>query len=437
MPQRMMADEASTSSVEEALGPAIGEYRAPRAARALRIVYLWDADYPWDVRTEKICATLTSAGHDVHVVARNRARRALIERMPEGTVHRMRPWPWAGRRLDVALGFPAFFNPRWRATLRRVLRSVRPDVLIARDLPLAPTAITIARRYGIPVVLDMAENYPAMMQMIFDDQVQKPTDYLVRNPTAVAAVERYAIHRADRVMVVIEEMEERLRALGVAPDRIHLVSNTPPACRAAASAAPRMRRTDAALSLVYLGLLEMSRGIMEMVDAAAILRDRGRPVRVHIVGSGRDRERFVERASALGLAPDLVCFPGFVPRHADALDIVASADVGVLPHRTNELWNTTIPNKLFDYMAAGLPVLTSEARPFARIVRQADAGVVFESGNALALADAVERLANADVRARYGANGRRAIREEYNWERDLQGLLRAVELAAGHGRHGH
>jgi glycosyltransferase involved in cell wall biosynthesis len=88
-------------------------------------------------------------------------------------------------------------------------------------------------------------------------------------------------------------------------------------------------------------------------------------------------------------------------------------------------------------MAAGLPVLTSEALPFARIVRQTDAGVVFESGNALALADAGEQLTNADVRERYGANGRRAIREEYNWERDLQGLLRAVELAAGHGRHGH
>src|SRR6185437_282224 len=208
MSQRMIADEVAMSSAAEALGPAVGEYRAPRAARALRVVYLWDADYPWDVRTEKICATLTSAGHDVHIVARNRARRALIERRPEGTVHRMRPWPLAGRRLDVALGFPAFFNPRWTATLARALRSVPPDVLIARDLPLAPTAITIARRYGIPVVLDMAENYPAMMRMIFDEHVQKPVDYLVRNPAAVAAVERYAIRRVDRVMVVIEEMEE-------------------------------------------------------------------------------------------------------------------------------------------------------------------------------------------------------------------------------------
>lgn len=429
MPQRMMADEASASSVEEALGPAIGEYRAPRAARALRIVYLWDADYPWDVRTEKICATLTSAGHDVHVVARNRARRALIERMPEGTVHRMRPWRWAGRHLDVALGFPAFFNPRWRATLRRVLRSVRPDVLIARDLPLAPTAITIARRYGIPVVLDMAENYPAMMQMIFDAERHAPTDYLVRNPRAVVAVERHALARVERVLVVIEEMEQRLRALGVGAERIDIVSNTPPVARTNGAAASRARRADQPLTVVYLGLLEVARGIMELVNAAALLRDRAVPVRFLVIGAGRDHELFTTRAAALGLAESVLSFPGFVPRER-ALELVAGADIGVLPHHANDMWNTTIPNKLFDYMAAGLPVVTSSAVPCARIVRETDAGMVFASGNVTELADAVQRMMDPAVRARCGTNGQRAVRDEYHWERDARVLLRSVERAA-------
>jgi hypothetical protein len=57
----------------------------------MRIVYLWDADYPWDVRTEKVCAALTAAGHEVRIAARNRGWRDEAERRPEGTVHRMRP----------------------------------------------------------------------------------------------------------------------------------------------------------------------------------------------------------------------------------------------------------------------------------------------------------------------------------------------------------
>ena len=96
------------------LGPQVVGYRSPIAERSLRVVYLWDADYPWDVRTEKVCATLASAGHDVHVVARNRAWRSTRECLPEGTVHRMQPWRFAGRRLDNLLGFPLFFSPRWR-----------------------------------------------------------------------------------------------------------------------------------------------------------------------------------------------------------------------------------------------------------------------------------------------------------------------------------
>ncbi|MGH7647777.1 MAG: glycosyltransferase, partial [Gemmatimonadaceae bacterium] len=123
-------------AANESLGPRIAEYRAPIAAHSLRIVYLWDADYPWDVRTEKLCATLSSAGHDVHIVARNRAWRPVHERLPEGTVHRMPPWRWLGRRADSLLGFPLFASPRWLGLLDRTVRDVQPDVIIVRDLPL-------------------------------------------------------------------------------------------------------------------------------------------------------------------------------------------------------------------------------------------------------------------------------------------------------------
>lgn len=439
MSERVIA-EASPESHRAAGDAAVGEYVAPRRARPLRVVYLWDADYPWDVRVEKICATLASAGHDVHIVARNRARRPLIERLPEGTVHRMPPWRWAGRRLDAALGFPAFFSPRWTGLLDRTVRRVRPDVIIARDLPLAPAAIGVARRHGVPVVLDMAEHYPAMMRMIFDARRQRPADWVVRNPAAVAAVERYTLRRVDRVLVVVEEMAERLRAMGVAANRIDLVSNTPPRSRAAAPPRPESGEgegetsgDDAPFTLVYLGLLEVARGIMELVEAAALLRDRGVPARVRIIGAGRDAELFRARAEQLGLAPPVLEFLGYVPRER-ALELVADADVGLLPHHANEMWNTTIPNKLFDYMAAALPVVTSSAVPCTRIVRETGAGEVFESGSAASLAEAVARLRSRAARAACGAAGRAAVLARYHWERDAELLLDSVERAASSSR---
>ena len=416
-------------SANEALGPRIVGYRAPVVARPLRVVYLWDADYPWDVRTEKMSATLTSAGHDVHIVARNRAWRPLTERMPEGTVHRMAPWRLVGRRLDAALGFPLFCSPRWRRLLDRSVRDVQPDVIIVRDLPLAPTALSIGHRRRVPVVLDLAENYPAMMRMIFEAHRQRPIDYLVRNPAAAGLVERYCLTRVDRVCVVIEEMTERLVRLGVPRDRIDLVSNTPPRERAEAEPPSRAHAAGESIDIVYLGLLEVPRGLGELIDAVALLRNEGLPIRTTIVGKGRDAQLFHRQARNLALGEDSVRFLGYVDRET-AMAAVRDADIGILPHHMNEAWNTTIPNKLFDYMAEALPVLSSSVAPFARIVRETQAGEVFEAGNARSLADAIRRLSDAGRRASCGAAGRRAIIERYHWERDTDVLLRGLELAA-------
>jgi glycosyltransferase involved in cell wall biosynthesis len=113
-----------------------------------------------------------------------------------------------------------------------------------------------------------------------------------------------------------------------------------------------------------------------------------------------------------------------------ALAAVEHADLGVLPHHRNEQWNTSMPNKLFDYMAVGLPVVTSDAIPCVRITRESGAGEVFEAGNAASLADAIRRLGSEEARARCGAAGRRAVLERYNWECEAPDLLRSVAQAA-------
>ncbi|NUQ21724.1 MAG: glycosyltransferase, partial [Gemmatimonadaceae bacterium] len=96
---------------------------------------------------------------------------------------------------------------------------------------------------------------------------------------------------------------------------------------------------------------------------------------------------------------------------------------------------STVPNKLFDYMAAGLPVVTSSAIPAARIVRETGAGEVFTARDASSLAGAIERLRAPEARTTRGEAGRRAVRERYNWERDSATLLAAVEgTIARHAR---
>ena len=170
----------------------------------------------------------------------------------------------------------------------------------------------------------------------------------------------------------------------------------------------------------------MPRGLIEMVDAVAILRREGFPVRATIVGKGRDAQLFKDRAREQGLTEAEVSFLGYVDRDA-ALRAVQEADIGVLPHHVNEQWNTSIPNKLFDYMAVSLPVVTSNPGPFERITRETGAGEVFQAGDAASLAAAIRRLSDAELRESYGAAGRRAILDRYNWEHDAAVLMRGLD----------
>ena len=394
------------------------------------VLYVWDADYPWDVRTEKTCLSLTEAGYDVHIVARNRRWSSDVESLPEGTVHRMHPWRAVGRGVDGLLGFPAYFSPRWRSLISETAATVRPRVVIARDLPLCPTAAGVAHSLRIPLILDMAENYPAMMRAIWETGRNRPIDSLVRNPRVVARIERKCLVESDHIIVVVEESAERLYDLGVDPGKITVVSNTPPLARAEMFEAPA-KHSGPALRVVYMGNLEVARGLLESIEGIGIARTRGFNAQLLLIGRGRDEALLRARAAGLGLGSEAVQFLGYIESHAEALAIVGACDIGLLPHQKCEAWDTTIPNKLFDYMAAGIPVLSSDAAPCKRILGETGAGLTFASGSADEIANGIGTLADISLRRLQGEAGRRAILGRFNWEYDSAVLVGVVNRLAG------
>jgi glycosyltransferase involved in cell wall biosynthesis len=395
--------------------------------RTLNVCKVWDADYPWDVRVEKVASTLTSSGCAVHLAARNKGRLPIREERSEATVHRLPSWRWVPHAVDKASTFPAFVNPRWLRHIWSVARRSRADVILCRDLPLAPACIVVARALGIPVVLDMAENYPAMLESMRSTGRGGPLDAVVRNPRFARWVERWTLKRVDGVMVVVDESGDRLVAEGVAREKIAVVSNTPPLNRLAAQQADH--EPGEPLRVVYLGLVEAQRGIETLLDAMAILRREQQAIHLVLYGDGVDAPHFRARASELGLTAPFVEFRGRVP-NATALSALPAAHVGVIPHWSDESWNTTVPNKLFDYMAAGLAVVTSDAAPCERIIRTTGAGLVYHDRDAADLADKLRLLQDAAVRKQAAARGRAAIAATYNWERDSDRMMALLERAA-------
>lgn len=391
----------------------------------MKICKVWDADYPWDVRIEKVCRSLRRA-HDVHLVCRNSRKQRRYEAYDGIHLHRLPAPSWVPTRLNGVAGFPAFFNPLWIRTVSQTAQVSGAALMMVRDLPLALTALLVARARKVPLILDMAENYPAMIQDLWSSGRFRLRNLAVRNPRLVRLVEKISVRHADHILVVVDESKDRLVRMGVPPSRITVVMNTPPIAPANVS---RPERARDELVLVYLGMLEVPRGLGTVLAALRELRDGQRRVRLVVLGSGRDERHLQAEARRLGVE-DRVDFRGWMD-HDAALAAVARCDVGLVPHHATTSWHTTIPNKLFDYMRLGMPVIVSNARPTERIVTAEGCGVVFTDRDPSSLASAISSLADPDLRAHYGARGRAAVLRTYNWDTDERRLHAAVVQVAG------
>lgn len=378
----------------------------------LKIAILWKNDYPWDVRIEKIAHALRDAGHQVHILCANRKRLAREETIAGVRIVRLPAV--RSRLLNSIVSLPFHFNPFWLWSASRVLRRERVDLLILRDVPLASVALTLKRWFGIPLVLDMAENYPAM----YRDRADKGgwnalVSWVVKNPPLISLIERMAVRASAHVFVVVEESALRLVAEGADATKISIVSNTPDIDQFDSYSA---RERGRPLQLVYAGLIQ-ERGMDLVVKALRQLRQEDIHARFLVIGDGAYLPRLKALTTELGM-DDAVTFTGWVdnraiPRH------VADSDIGVIPHKRNPHSDTTIPNKLFDYMACGRAVIVSDAAPLKRIVEEENCGLVFTAGSVESLAATVRRMAaDRAMVEEMGRRGLAAVQRRYHWRYD-------------------
>lgn len=340
-------------------------------------------------------------------------------------------------RLRAAATMPYGLNPVWRRAVTEQVRRVRPDVLLVRDIPLVPAAVAAGRRHGVPVVLDMAENYPAVLAEWRRDEGprRRLTNAVLRNIALARRLEQWAVDHVDEVITVVPESADRVRRL-VAGRRtglpVHVVENTPVVAdlEAAAASVDDLYPSRAPLEVVYTGEIHYYRGIDTVVEAARLLAADGGPaVRWTLVGTGKPADRLAAAAREAGVGA-AVRFLGWQP---DLVPYIAQADVGVVPSRRSAHTDSTMPNKLYDYMALRLPVVVSDVAPMARVVRSSQCGEVFAAGDAQGLAAAVRRLGDAGRRQVVGAAGRAAVDATYTWRLDGPAFVDLL-TAASRGR---
>ena len=357
------------------------------------IVHLSSAHPRDDVRIfHKQCRSLAAHGHTVSLVVAD----GLGDDRRDGiAIHDVGRAP---NRLRRMLGTP-----------RRVLaRALALDAAIYQlhDPELMPIGLQLKRR-GKTVIFDAHEDLP--LQLLGKPYLGRYSAPLLAR--ACARFERQACRRYDGVIAATPAIRDKFLRV-----QAHTVDiNNFPLPQEFGAGLPWPQRP---LQVCYVGGLSAIRGIRQLAQACALLAS---PVRLQLAG------RFDDSA----LAAQMAALPGWT--RVDALGqldragvalVLGSARAGLVTLQPQPNHLAALPVKLFEYMAAGIPVIASDFPGWRRIVDGHGCGLCVDPLDPAAIAAAIDRLAgDPGLAERMGDNGRRAVAAHYNWPSEARKLV--------------
>jgi len=312
------------------------------------------------------------------------------------------------------------------------VRAARPDVVLATSPPLtvALPGIAGARRHRAPLVFEVRDLWPeAPIQM-----------GALRNPFAQRAargLERAVYRRAAHVVALSPGMRDGVVAAGVAPERVTLVPNASDLDVFSPDLDPGDLRSRLGLGdefvCAYFGTMGEANDLTQVVEAAALLRDRGEGgVAFVLQGEGKRRPVLEEEVRKRGLANVRLLPAG---DKASAARLAAASDACLTLFKDVPILATNSPNKLFDTFAAGRPALVNTGGWQRELVERHEAGMYVRPADPAHLADRVLWLRDhPEQAAAFGRNGRRLAESEFDRRLLTERMRRLLERVASEGR---
>ena len=354
--------------------------------------------FPWPrgtpIRIHRIAEAVARRGHAVHVVTYHLGE-DLAD--PPFVVHRIRDVP-AYRRTDPGPTVRKLFqlDPMLAGLLRRLHHETPFDLVPAHHYEGLLVASHALR--GIPIVYDAHT-------LLASELPTYPLGLPRRFIRGLAPwLDRHLPRRADRIIAVSEAIRRELTAVGAsAPDRIHVIPNGVEGERF-----PVERGiTPDGRTVIFTGNLAPYQGVNLMLEAFAHLRARRADVRLMIV-TDSPFTPFEALAQRLGVRAAVDLRRATFPQQPALL---AAATVAINPRVRCD----GIPQKLLNYMAAGLPIATFESS--SGPLRHEVTGLRVSDGDTAAMADALERLFTDRALARtLGDAARDQARREFSWD---------------------
>ena len=383
--------------------------------------------FPPDGRVERELRSLMDAGHNLFLMARRAPGQKTLEDV--NGVHVIRvPLPFQGKK--AVSDFIFFFIQRYLIffSILRACKRYRINALHVHDLPYAFAATLAGKVLGIGVVFDMHEHFTCMLNTSFEAPAYsrfRPFAFILLGMLSLD--ERIACRLSNKVIVVADEHIDRIAGLGVAREDIVVVTNTEDIDNFSGLETDHsvIEKYQNDFVILYIGAFCLLRGLDTAIKAMPEILKAIPNARLLLVGDGYNRCELEKLTAEMGL-DDRVTFAGYQP-FAKLPTYIKLCDVGLIPHISTPHVETTMPNKIFQFMMLGKAVVVSSVKPMTRVVEDAKCGRVFKVSDETSLAETIIEMKDGNLRKQLGQNGKSAVKEKYNWQITVQKLLNIYE----------
>lgn len=297
-----------------------------------------------------------------------------------------------------------------------------PDLLVCSDLPTLLSGVILSQKYGIPLVYDAHEFWA------YNDIRNLPweTDFWL-------FFEKLLLKYVDLPVTVSEGLANKMgdiyeKAFLCVPNT-ELVRNVLPLGEKALKIEPLLDdpglfsslESEETVTFLFLGQYAQGRGLEQLIDAW-----KGVHAKYKLILRGPHREytdMLIARAKALGLYNKTVFFFKAV-KETELIATAADVDVGIIPYsqNTNLAYKYCCPNKLSQYMAAGIPILSNQLTEVAKVIEKAQCGMVVDFDEQASLIEAIHRFGEVALRQKMGKASREYFLNQYNWEKKSEPL---------------